>query len=366
MSHSPKAGTFESKKASAGQGHTESWRQGLGQLKEQSRLLWLVSEGVEAILTAQADGGLPADATAVTAKVTEWVQQSLTGPSALRFDLSGGVAVAPVVRPGGVSRMVRSKPAGTPGPVAPGRVLDTASSLAAVSCPVLWIGSGEIVGGNWTTAVLGVESNGEKRVLAVRSGSVREPKVAAAVLGDLKQRGLVGQSRFLVVTGGSRALDEALLKTWGSVVVISHCRHRLLEEVAAHLPEAQRETVCAAVVEAWKVPATATETLKRLVEQLEKSAPGAAERLNRSIDPTLAVDRLGVPTLLQGRLVSLGTLNQAFKQAWAWKSRSHGGLAALLSGLEIWLSRTRRLTGFEHLGALSQALASVTATTPVR
>jgi hypothetical protein len=127
-------------------------------------------------------------------------------------------------------------------------------------------------------------------------------------------------------------------------------------EVASHVVEDQRATVCSQIEEAWtQAPAEAAEALVQLAKRLQRSAPGAAERLSRSIEASLVVDRLGAPPPLKDRLLSVGTVTQALERAHAWGD--HGGeLEDLLAGLSRWLARTRRVMGWQHLGLLAHAI----------
>jgi uncharacterized membrane protein len=120
--------------------------------------------------------------------------------------------------------------------------------------------------------------------------------------------------------------------------------------------EDQRETVCRQMAEAWALaPTRAAEALQELARRLHRDAPGAAERLNRSIEPSLVVDRLKAPAPLKDRLLSVGSVTQALERAHAWGD--HGGeLEDLLVGLSCWLTRTRRLIAWQHLGLLGHAI----------
>jgi hypothetical protein len=135
----------------------------------------------------------------------------------------------------------------------------------------------------------------------------------------------------------------------------------LLEDLSSHLVESDRTSVCSEIVTAWALASgDAAGALRRLATELLRTAPGAAERLQRSIEATLVVQKLGVAQPLQDRLVSLGTLNQAMQKAHALGDHG-GGLADLLTGLSRWLSRTRRIMGWEQLGALTRAIQDMVA-----
>ena len=150
----------------------------------------------------------------------------------------------------------------------------------------------------------------------------------------------------LVVTKGSRTLDAALHQTWGPQALVSHCRRQLLDDLCSHLVEGERAAVCAQVLEACALPAAeAADSLRRLAKKLQRGAPGASERLLRSVDAVVVVNRLGVTPPLQERLTSLGTLNQALEKSHVDR---HGGVD-LIEGLTRWLLQTRRIMGWQQL-----------------
>jgi transposase-like protein len=154
--------------------------------------------------------------------------------------------------------------------------------------PVLFVG-GHAVRGQQVVLAVGVDLPGHKHVLSgVEGGYGTELPPALAA------RGLDAAEGMLVVTDGSRALDEAVSATWQGRVLIQHCQHRLRWELGAHLPEARALSV-ATELEGLAVqePAAAHELLTRLHRQLTTAHPGAAQRLQRSMEASLTVARLG-------------------------------------------------------------------------
>jgi hypothetical protein len=228
--------------------------------------------------------------------------------------------------------------------------------LAETNCPVLWVGSREVRGA-WVSLVLGVGVDGLKRVLALRPGSIRDAAVARDLLEDLVERGLRFEDGILLVTEGSRTLDRVLTQAWGDRAVVAHCQCRVRYEVLAHATQGSRAALRRELEAAWLMPADgARERLLEVRKTLEREAPGGAERLARSLEPSLAVASLGVASPLKERLQSAGTLRMAFKRSLQWGGSGEAGLWALAAGLPIWLRRTRRLMGWRGLGFLAHAL----------
>lgn len=331
--------------------HVEAWRRGLRRLTDQGRLLSLLGEGLETMLGAVMEGATgPVDDGVVAATLLGWVREA-TGVSP-RVVASAGRGAAPS---GMRSARAVEKSALTNGAAVAEGFLD-GKDLSTAWCPAVWVGSQD-VRGEWATLALGSGLDGLRRVLAVRAGSVRDATVAESLVDDLVERGLPVASGILVITDGSRTLDRCLQRAWGHRALLSHCRHRVHDEVISHVVEAERANVSAQLVGAWSLPTDeAMALLRDLVRRLERDAPGAAERLARSVDATLVVDTLTVATPLKDRLVSMGTCGTAFKRALEWGPSAGVGAEALAAGLKVWLGRTRRFLGWQCLAHLATML----------
>jgi hypothetical protein len=207
------------------------------------------------------------------------------------------------------------------------------------------------------TLALGAGIDGRRRVLALKGGSIRELAVAQGLVGDLVTRGLPSTSGVVVVTAGSRTLDKCVQEAWGHRAVLSHCRNRVVDDVISQVPESERQAVQAGLTGAWSLPLDEGRALLQdLVERLGRRAPGAAERLSRSVEATLVVNALGVSGTLKERLTTMGTCRMAFNRAQRWKGTTDAGIQGLTQGLRVWLGRTRRLMGWQALGPLAAVL----------
>ncbi|MBI3695998.1 MAG: transposase [Acidobacteria bacterium] len=321
-------------------------------LADQGKLLCLLGEGMEALLTAALDGkNRPVDE-AVAAATLLHVAQGVLGVGPHQ-DIRASVGGA--LRP-------RSRPTPAKGPLRGALGLPAADSflegrdLSAAWCPVIWVGSQEIRGA-WASLALGAGIDGVRRVIALRAGSVRDANVADELVADLVARGLPSASGILVVTSGSRTLDASVERGWGHRAILSHCRHRVLDEVLSHVVESERAVVQAQLTGAWSLPSDEGRALLQdLVKRLERNAPGAAERLARSVEASLVVDLLDVDEPLKERLTSMGTCGMAFKRALQWGGSTEAGIQGLATGLMVWLGRTRRLMGWQVLGSLAAVL----------
>ena len=326
------------------------WGRGVDRLIEHGKLLWLVGEGLSAVMAAQNRGWTPADEHEFVSSIWSWVQHGPNSTGSVPLVLErlgkeprgGAAAVNPRDRQQTLQR--------------PHLALGQAN-LSDVRCPVLWLGS-RAIGGAWQSMALGVGLDGLRRVLSLKAGSVRERSVADTLLQDLAVRGLAVDAGILVITEGSRTLDDSLRKNWGSQAQVSHCRTRVREDVLAHVPDARRDDIRAELEDAWSMPVEqAFELLRCLEKKLSTEAPGASERLARSVGASLTVDRLGISSPLKERLLTAGTLRMAFK-----KSLKFAPAGARPTGFELgvpaWLAQSRRLVGWRGLELLAHVLGN--------
>lgn len=339
------------KSPAAAQSPTQVWSKGASRLIEQGKLMWLLGEGMNAVLEAQSRGVNPPDEEDLVDTVFGWIKRAGVGvPGCNPFVADSRRKKVVAVPAPGLKKEL--SPAGKP----PNLMLAQAN-LAGVSCPVLWIGSREVAG-RWASMALAAGADGIRRVLGLKEGSVREWDVAEGLLLDLAGRGLDAGADWLVITEGSRTLDRALAQVWSGRVKVAHCLFRLHDDVIGHFPETLQEQRSKELLYAWSLPLVeATALLRELVARWSSEAPGAVERLERSLDASLTVARLGVGSPLKERLESAGTLRMAFKKAVRWTSAGSG--RPTLSVDPAWLGKTRRLAGWRGLHLLVHALRTL-------
>jgi transposase-like protein len=71
---------------------------------------------------------------------------------------------------------------------------------------------------------LGITEDGVKRVLGLRQGATENAQVCAALLEDLRERGLDTGRPTLFVLDGAKALHAAVTRVWGKNAVIQRCQ----------------------------------------------------------------------------------------------------------------------------------------------
>jgi transposase-like protein len=225
---------------------------------------------------------------------------------------------------------------------------------------VLYLGSASARGG-WVSMAIGIEAQGCKHVLGLWPGCMAEAAVSRMVLAELTARGLAPRPALLVVSDGAAASDQALQGAFGSSALIAHCRERVRQEVAGHLAERARGALQLRLRQAWSLSASeASAALRDLLEQLRYEHPGAAARLQRSLDATLTVARLGLPAQLASHLEIGGPVRVAVEEA-TKAARAGTGMAAVKAGLPAVIERMRRLIGYQALPLLMEKLEAYAA-----
>jgi transposase-like protein len=143
---------------------------------------------------------------------------------------------------------------------------------------------------------LGVDSDGKKHPLGIREGNTENTAVAKALLADLVERGFPTDRALVFVIDGSRALRQAIEKTFGARALIQRCSVHKRRNVLGHLPQSARASIKRALDEAWNATDAkrAQRLLENLARSLEPSHPGAAASLREGLEDTLTLLRLGV------------------------------------------------------------------------
>ena len=252
----------------------------------------------------------------------------------------------------------RSLPRSEPRPIQrPGSGCDARQGrLDGQTYVVLCFGSAA-ARGSWVTWAMGIDPRGCRHVLGLWPGCAADAAVSGAAWEALVERGLVPRLGLLAVTDGAMAADAALRRCGGGSVLIAHCRERVRQEVVAHLPAKERPSVSAALRRAWSLPVSeAARALRDLVERLRHEHPGTAARLERSLEATRTVARLGLPARLRSHREIAGPVRVVVQATCQAGGPSGTGVAAVMAGLPAVIGRMRRLIGYEALPLLAQKL----------
>ena len=162
-------------------------------------------------------------------------------------------------------------------------------------------------GGHHILAALGVDDEGNKRVLGLREGASENAVVALGLLESLVERGLDPGRARLFVLDGSKALRKAVGQVFGSACLVQRCRNHKMRNVTGHLPRELHDQARAVLRAAWKLGA---EDGKARIEQfaswVEKQHPGATGSLREGLAEMFTVSEIGLTPALRR---CLGTTN---------------------------------------------------------
>jgi len=215
---------------------------------------------------------------------------------------------------------------------------------------------------------LGVDSQGQKHVLALREGTTENATVGKALLSDLRERGLDLDQAVLFVIDGGTGLRKAIRETCGATAIVQRCQVHKRRNVLEHLPETMRPRVRRVLDEAYGLAdaALAKRRLLQLAAALDPTHPGAAGSLREGLDETLTLQRLGVTGALYRTLRSTnaienlnGLLGHFVRHVRRWRN---GRMLVrwIAAGLREATRSFRRLRGHRDLAALVRALERVT------
>jgi len=226
---------------------------------------------------------------------------------------------------------------------------------------------GIVLGEHTVLLALGIDSAGEKHVLALREGTTENAAVARALLSDLIERGLDASEGLIFGIDGGKGLRKAIREVFGALAVVQRCQVHKERNVLDHLPEAKRASVRRAMRDAYGLvdAKKAERALENLARALEHEHPGAAASLREGLAETLTLQRLGVTGWLYRTLRSTnpienlnGLVGDYVGNVKRWRS---GNMVVRWVGAGIReASRSfRKLRGYQEIPRLLAALKTL-------
>ena len=240
------------------------------------------------------------------------------------------------------------------------------SPLADFDLRVLMI-DGIVFKDHTVLIALGIDAEGNKRVLGLREGTTENSRVAKALLRDLLERGLAAEQARLFVIDGSKALRVAIRKIFGRLGAIQRCQVHKRRNILEHLPERMHATVGQVLKEAWdsQDAKLAKRRLEGLASSLEVDHPGAAGSVREGLDETLTLQRMGIDGALYRTLCSTnpienlnGSIATYTRNVKRWQSGAmivRWASAAVLDAQK----RFHRIRGYKQMPQLAAALESI-------
>jgi putative transposase len=171
-------------------------------------------------------------------------------------------------------------------------------------------------GGVAFVVALGLDINGQKRVLGFWEGATENAEVAQTLLADLEQRGLRLSAKVLFIIDGGKGLAKTLKDRYGRKLLVQRCTIHKDRNLQAHLPkkyrqEAHRRFGLALEQNDYK---EAEKLLRELEKWLREINESAADSLLEAFNELLTLHRLQVPALLRKTLHSTNPIESLFSR----------------------------------------------------
>jgi putative transposase len=235
--------------------------------------------------------------------------------------------------------------------------------LEDVRLAALMIDGLELAGRTHVVA-LGISTEGVKVPLGLWEGSTENATVARSLLSDLVDRGLDPEQGILFVIDGAKALVKAIRQVFGQAAPIQRCIRHKERNVLDHLDESEQQVIRGRLRSAWALDDhhTATERLKVLARELDRSCPGAAASLREGLEETVTVQRLGASERLRRTLASTNpceSMIEIVRKAQGNVKRWKGGdmrMRWTAAGMLEAERQFRRIIGYRDLANLAIAV----------
>jgi transposase-like protein len=222
---------------------------------------------------------------------------------------------------------------------------------------------GMVFGDHVMIGAVGVDTEGNKHVLAIREGATENATVVKELLEDLVARGVKPEQKRLFVIDGSKALRTAINAVFGSHQPVQRCRAHKLRNVVDHLPKDQKDQVKSVLRAAWKMEAKAgMARLKKLAGWLEREYPSAAASLLEGLEECFTINRLDIPPSLHRCLATTNVIESPHsgvrmrtRRVCRWRD---GGMVKrwMASAFLATEKNFRKIMGYRDLWALEAIL----------
>jgi putative transposase len=211
---------------------------------------------------------------------------------------------------------------------------------------------------------LGIDLDGKKHVLGLRTGSTENEIVCRDLLRDMIERGLNVNQEYLFVIDGSGALAKAIRAAFGQEVAIQRCQEHKIRDVQGYLPVRLRAEFRDKLQAAYneKSEAKASKRLAQIRLQLSLVSQNAVNALTEGMRETLTLHRLGITGLLRKSLRTTNIIESAFSSVRRYMGRVKRFRDE--AHIDLWLIRSlleaerhfRTLRGNRQLRKLRQSL----------
>ena len=211
---------------------------------------------------------------------------------------------------------------------------------------------------------VGITEEGTKTSLGFIETDTENATSVEELLRDLVERGLQYEQGLLWIMDGAKGFHKAVKTVFGEYAQIQRCTWHKQENVLRHINDSDdQETVKRRLQTAYNQSTyeQAKQELMELHEELETSAPKAANSLREGLEETLTLHRLGVVELRKSLQTSniMENINRCLKRhlgkitRWGNSDHCYRWVATAVVDLE---PRLKKISQAEYLPNLQQAL----------
>lgn len=214
-------------------------------------------------------------------------------------------------------------------------------------------------------ACVGIDQSGQKHVLGIHPGGSEQELVCTRFVRSLIERGLNPDGAYLFVIDGSKGLRNAIENCFGKQALIQRCQQHKIEDVVAHLPFKERDSVRAKMQAAYNTRSytIASERLQDIRASLHKYEQ-ARNSLIEGLEETLTLHKLGIWGGLKDSLrttniieSTFSTLRRKTRNVTNWQDQSQVNRSVAMGLLSI-EKNYRRVPGYRSLTRLKAKLSA--------
>jgi len=211
---------------------------------------------------------------------------------------------------------------------------------------VVLILDGIHIGKRHMIVCMGIDMNGHKHVLGLRTGATENEIVCRDLIRDLIARGLRADKQYLVVVDGSLPLIKAIRAAFGQEVAIQRCQEHKIRDVQSYVPVKLRAQLRYKLQAAYnqKSEKAALKRLEQIRSELWLISENAVNSLTEGMYETLTVHRLGITGFLRKSLRTTNIIESTFSSV----RRYQGGVTRFRDQAEMELSVARSILEAER------------------
>ncbi len=192
------------------------------------------------------------------------------------------------------------------------RTVDSADEVALIQQRVLDDADYLVIYMDWVVTsnhsflvALGVDSEGNRRIVGVCYGNARSVKTVQTLLDDLVHRKLKIDRRRLYVVASSMILRNSVLGMFGDAALIQRCRTHCLNNVTGPLSDDLGASIKKRLKSAFSAPwQRARAEIEIMATDIRDENPIVAANLLESLNEDLTINRFDLPPALTRELAT--------------------------------------------------------------